>query len=121
MKVKELNKRREQERKKYDGLTQKEYVEKNLKRITNKLAVYRASLRADKAIQHKNPEYFIESIKQTEKGIGEYLELRETGKAIIQHELNEEREAYGGQTEKEYYAGINRGVNNFVNNHIKNR
>lgn len=114
MKLQELSKRRREERNQYNGMNRKEWVEKQLKGINKEIKAIKKYIKMVDNLKDNNPEVLYNEIENAKVKLAEYVELQTQGDTIIAYEENEEREAYDCITEKEYYAGINRGINNFV-------
>ena len=114
MKLRELSKRRREEKSEYDGMNRKEWVEKQMKGINKEIKAIKKYITMVENLKDNNPEVLYNEIENAKVKLAKYEELQAQGNAIIEYELDEEREAYDGVTEKEYYAGINRGIDNFV-------
>ena len=114
MKLQELNKRRREEKSEYNGMNRKEWVEKQMKGINKEVKAIKKYIKMVNGLKDNNPDVLYNEIENAEVKLAKYEELQTKGNAIIEYELDEEREAYNCVTEKEYYAGINRGIDNFV-------
>lgn len=121
MKLQELNKRRREERNQYVGMTRKEWVEKQMVGINKEIKAIKKYITMVENLKDNNPEVLYNEIENAKVKLAKYVELQTQGNAIIEYELDEEREAYDGITEKEYYAGINRGIDNFVKRMVADR
>lgn len=121
MKLQELNKRRREERNQYVGMTRKEWVEKQMKGINKEIKAIKKYITMVENLKDNNPDVLYNEIENAKVKLAEYVELQTKGNAIIEYELDEERESYDGITEKEYYAGINRGIDNFVKRVVAER
>lgn len=110
MKLQELNKRRREERNQYVGMTRKEWVENQMKGINKEIKAIKKYITMVENLKDNNPEVLYNEIENAKVKLAKYVELQTQGNAIIAYELDEEREAYDGLTEKEYYAGINNSI-----------